>query len=60
MKQLPDNARQGFFEWPDLAAVISHLPDCLHDFTRFAYLTGWRKGENRTCVQAQVWRQKCL
>jgi len=40
-----NNIRQGFFERPDLEAVIAALPDYLRDFTRFAYLTGWRKGE---------------
>ena len=36
---------QGFFERPDLEAVVAALPAYLQDFTRFAYLTGWRKGE---------------
>ena len=40
-----NNTRQGFFERPDLEAVVAALPDYLRDFTRFAYLTGWRKGE---------------
>jgi integrase len=40
-----NNTRQGFFERPDLEAVVTALPDYLRDFTRFAYLTGWRKGE---------------
>jgi integrase len=40
-----NNTRQGFFERPDLEAVVAALPDDLRDFTRFAYLTGWRKGE---------------
>ena len=38
-------ARQGFFERPDLEAVAAALPAYQQDFTRFAYLTGWRKGE---------------
>jgi integrase len=33
------------FERPDLEAVVTALPAYLQDFTRFAYLTGWRKGE---------------
>jgi integrase len=46
VRMLPeDNARQGFFERPDLEAVLAALPTYLQDFTRFAYLTGWRKGE---------------
>jgi integrase len=36
---------QGFFERPELEAVVAALPDYLRDFTRFVYLTGWRKGE---------------
>src|SRR5260370_11976420 len=43
---LPEhNTRQGFFERPDLEAVVAALPAYLQDFTRFAYLTGWRKGD---------------
>jgi hypothetical protein len=40
-----DNTRQGFFERSDLEAVVAGLPDYLRDFTRFAYLAGWRKAE---------------
>jgi integrase len=40
-----NNTRQGFFERPDLESVVTALPEYLRDFTRFAYLTGWRKGE---------------
>jgi integrase len=40
-----NNTRQGFFERPDLEAVVAALPDDLRGVTRFAYLTGWRKGE---------------
>ncbi len=32
------NTRQGFFDRPDLEAVVAALP---------AYLTGWRKGSDR-------------
>jgi integrase len=39
------NARQGFFSDTEFRSVASNLPDYLHDFTRFGYLTGWRKGE---------------
>ena len=46
VRVLPEhNTRQGFFERPDLEAVVAALPAYLLDFTRFAYLTGWRKGE---------------
>ena len=30
----------------DLEAVVAALPAYLQHFTRFAYLTGWRKGES--------------
>ena len=46
VRVLPENnTRQGSFERPDLEAVVAALPAYLQDFTRFAYLTGWRKGE---------------
>ena len=46
IRHLPENnARQGFFERPEFEALAAALPDYLKDFTRFAYLTGWRKGE---------------
>jgi len=40
-----DNARQGFFEPEELERVLMFLPPYLQDLTRFAYHTGWRKGE---------------
>lgn len=40
-----DNARQGFFERDDFERLVSFLPDDLQDFVRFAYYSGWRKGE---------------
>lgn len=40
-----DNARQGFFERAEFEALASKLPVPLADVARFAYLTGWRKGE---------------
>ena len=46
IRHLPErNARQGFFERPEFEALVSALPENLRDFTRFAYLTGWRRGE---------------
>jgi integrase len=39
------NARQGFFSEQELDAVVSHLPEDLRDFVRFAAATGMRKGE---------------
>ena len=40
-----DNARQGFFEREECECIVGFLPDYLKDLTRFAYHTGWRKGE---------------
>lgn len=40
-----DNARQGFFEAEDFEAVVATLPNPVDDIARFAYLSGWRKGE---------------
>jgi hypothetical protein len=40
-----DNARQGFFEREELEYILGYLPEYLKDLTRFAYHTGWRKGE---------------
>jgi integrase len=39
------NARSGFLGESQLAVLVSHLPADLQDFTRFGFLTGWRKGE---------------
>lgn len=38
------NERQGFFETADFEAIVAKLPDHLRDFSRFGFLTGWRKG----------------
>lgn len=40
-----DNARQGFFEKNEFEAVAAALPSAVADVARFAYLSGWRKGE---------------
>ena len=45
------NERKGFFTEAEINAVISHLPEYLKDFARFAYITGMRKGE----VQSLKW-----
>jgi len=48
------NARQGFFSEQELTAVISHLPEDLKDFTRFAAATGMRKGEVASLTWSDV------
>jgi integrase len=40
-----DNARQGFFEKAEFEVVASGLPEAAADAARFAYLSGWRRGE---------------
>lgn len=47
-----DNAREGFFEAADFEAVATHLPTDIADAARFAFLTGWRKGE----ITSLEWR----
>jgi integrase len=39
------NARKGFLEASQVEAIVGHLPEPLADLTRFAYSSGWRKGE---------------
>jgi integrase len=40
-----ENARQGFFEHADFENFVAHLADPINEVARFAYLSGWRKGE---------------
>jgi integrase len=39
------NVRRGFFEWSDMEQVVPFLPDYLQDLARFAFLSGWRRGD---------------
>lgn len=41
----PDNRRTGFFEAAEFEAVASSLPEPIADVARFAYASGWRRGE---------------
>jgi integrase len=52
-----DNARQGFFERADFEAVAVNLDDPINDVARFAYLSGWRKGEILPLAWSMVDRQ---
>ena len=55
VRRLPEhNTRQGFFERSDLEAVVAALPEYLQDFTRFGYMTAWRRGELATLTWADV------
>ena len=47
--RLPDLAvRNEFFTRDEVDVLLPYLPEYLRDVTRFAYLTGWRKGEIRS------------
>jgi integrase len=46
--------RSGFFEQPQLDAVLKHLPEDLRPPIQFAAWTGWRKREVLTLTWAQV------
>jgi len=48
------NERQGFFETADFEAFAEKLPEYLKDFTRFGFLTGWRKGSIESLRWADV------
>jgi integrase len=52
-----NNVRQGFIEPADLEKVVSALPYHLREFTRFAYITGWRVGEIRGLEWSKVNRE---
>ncbi len=43
--KLKERVREGFFERAEFEAIVTYLPDDLRDFARWAYFTGWRKGE---------------
>ena len=51
---LEKNVRQGFFDDADFRVLVEALPDYLQDFTRFGYITGWRKGEIASLLWADV------
>ncbi len=48
------NERQGFFETADFEAISAELPEYLRDFSRFGFLTGWRKGSIESLRWADV------
>src|SRR5262245_9876272 len=49
-----DNAREGFLEPADFAALRAHLPAWLAPAIDFLYLTGWRRSEMATLTWADV------
>lgn len=51
------NRREGFLEPAEVEALVAALPVDLQDFTRFGYLSGWRKGEIASLTWADVDRE---
>src|SRR5207302_11325782 len=49
-----DNARQGFLEVGEYEIIMADLPVYLQDVARFAFLTGWRRGEILSLTWADV------
>jgi integrase len=50
----PHNARSGFFEEGDFAAVLLELPPDVRDLVQFLRATGWRLNEARLLQWAEV------
>jgi len=48
------NARSGFFEDAELAAVLAHLPGDVRPLIEFLHITGWRVGEAKSLTWPQV------
>jgi integrase len=48
------NERQGFFETAEFEAISVKLPEYLRDFSRFGFVTGWRKGSIESLRWADV------
>ena len=49
-----ENVRRGFFESGEYQTVLGALPAHLQDVARFAYLSGWRRGEILSLTWADV------
>lgn len=52
-----NNVRQGFVEPADFEKIVAVRPEHLRDFMRFAYSTGWRRGEISGLQWSSVNRQ---
>ena len=52
-----NNVRQGFVEPGAFETIVAALPEYVRDFVRFAYLTGWRRGEIRSLEWSAVNRE---
>jgi integrase len=49
-----NNARTGFFNRPEFDKVLENLPEDLHDYCLFGFLTAWRKGEISSLTWSNV------
>ena len=49
-----DNVRKGFFTATEVESVVAELEDALRSVVRFAFLTGWRRGEILSLEWSQV------
>jgi integrase len=55
IRKLPeDNTREGFFEREEFTTILNYLPEYLRDYARFAFFTGWRKGEISSLTWSDV------
>jgi integrase len=55
IRTLPEeNTREGFFTRTEVDALVAALPENLRDFARWAFVTGWRKGEIASLRWADV------
>jgi integrase len=55
IRKLPErNARQGLWDKGDFDEMVKHLPEHLQGFAKFAYHSGWRKGEISSLEWADV------
>jgi integrase len=58
IRRLPeDNAREGFYSRAEVEKIVAAMPEDLQDFTRWGFLTGWRKGEIISLRWADVDRE---
>src|SRR5262249_23397254 len=52
-----DNVREGFYSRGEVEQLVAALPEDLRDFTRWGFLTGWRKAEIASLKWADVDRE---
>ncbi len=49
-----NNTRKGFFEHPQFLALLNALPEHMHGFVTFAYMSGWRASEVINLTWSQI------